>query len=96
MQEAEGVQSLLERALRLLTAGPQWEGETSGETASHLTLSDGFVVLTSALPPVAPRGCLRAGPQTRRWDTVRGFSLALKWTCSRPDGARSTPIPNWC
>lgn len=85
VQEAKGVQSLVERALRFLTAGWPWEDETGGETAPHLALSDGFAVLTSTLPPVAPRGCLPAGPQTRRWDTVHGSCLALKWTWPCPD-----------
>lgn len=96
VQEAKGVQSLVEWALRFLTAGWPWEDETGGETAPHLALSDGFAVLTSTLPPVAPRGCLPAGPQTRRWDTVHGSSLALKWTWPCPDGAQSIPAPNWC
>lgn len=87
----KGVQSLVEQAPVPDGRGDHGKMRQVERQLPILALSDGFAVLTSTLPPVAPRGCLPAGPQTRRWDTVHGSSLALKWTWPCPDGAQSIP-----
>lgn len=94
VQEAKGVQSLNRRF------GSWWQGDHGKMRQVERQLPIwpfwwicGFDFYTASC---SPRGCLPAGPQTRRWDTVHGSSLALKWTWPCPDGAQSIPTPNCC